>query len=413
MVEERGFLICLVSILVLCFAGFSPVLSALEIRYSTRITEEVYKPLRIDIDDQGRIYVSDPYRHRVVLFDGQGGFLWRLENVLGPLGVAVDARGRLFVGTDGRVEVFDSRGQYLFSLGSGDGEFTQPNDMAISPDGRIYVVDSQEDRIKVYDLGGRYLFSFGSPGSDNGQFRFPAGIAVDRMRGEVIVTDQMNARIQVFDLEGEWLRSFGEYTYSTDGGQTWVYEGTHTRPQGVAVDSYGRIYVVDAYQNRVQVVDHEGQFRAFIGGYGEQAGHFRLPMDAVVDETGGQVKLLVTSMETGAVEVFSSPVTAIDEQESGHPLPETFRLHQNYPNPFNSETVIQFELVSECEVKVSVTNLLGQQIQVLIDDRMKAGTHQVRWDGRDSNGLAVTSGIYFYEVQVGTSEGSGRMVLIR
>jgi hypothetical protein len=72
-------------------------------------------------------------------------------------------------------------------------------------------------------------------------------------------------------------------------------------------------------------------------------------------------------------------------------VPSLYRLYQNYPNPFNPSTTIEFELPSSGKVILKVFNLLGQEVKTLVARELRAGRHQVRFDG---NGLA--SGVYFY-----------------
>jgi flagellar hook assembly protein FlgD len=90
-----------------------------------------------------------------------------------------------------------------------------------------------------------------------------------------------------------------------------------------------------------------------------------------------------------------------------------FWVQQNYPNPFNGTTVITFGLESERYVRISVTNILGQEVAVLSDGIRGTGIHQTSWTGIDTNGRPVTSGLYFYNVDAGGTTRSGRMMLIR
>ena len=86
----------------------------------------------------------------------------------------------------------------------------------------------------------------------------------------------------------------------------------------------------------------------------------------------------------------------------------TFKLEQNYPNPFNPVTTINFELPSTGLVKLSVYNLLGEEIKTLINSVMEEGMHTVKFDGEDLN-----SGIYFYRLESGEYIQSRKMVVIK
>ena len=94
-------------------------------------------------------------------------------------------------------------------------------------------------------------------------------------------------------------------------------------------------------------------------------------------------------------------------------LPQAFALFQNYPNPFNAPTVIRYRLPEASEVRLSVYNLLGQEVRRLVDGEMEAGTHSVLWDGRDEHGKPVGSGIYLYRLKVGEIVRTRKALLLR
>jgi hypothetical protein len=94
-------------------------------------------------------------------------------------------------------------------------------------------------------------------------------------------------------------------------------------------------------------------------------------------------------------------------------IPETYALEQNYPNPFNAGTVISFALPEASHVKVSVFNVLGQTVRVLADEEMAAGMQRVSWDGRDDNGSAAASGVYFYRITANRFTDTKKMTLLK
>jgi hypothetical protein len=79
--------------------------------------------------------------------------------------------------------------------------------------------------------------------------------------------------------------------------------------------------------------------------------------------------------------------------------PQTFTLFQNYPNPFNPSTRIEYALPVESSVTIKVYNILGQEVATLVNEQQLGGQHIVEWNGRSSNGLAMSSGVYFYRVE--------------
>ncbi|MCD6594445.1 T9SS type A sorting domain-containing protein [bacterium] len=98
---------------------------------------------------------------------------------------------------------------------------------------------------------------------------------------------------------------------------------------------------------------------------------------------------------------------------SGGALPKMLALHQNNPNPFNPVTDITFDLPKDSDVKLEVFNMLGQRISSLIDGDIAAGTHSVRWNGKDSNDKDAATGVYFYKLTTDGQTLTRKMILLR
>ncbi len=94
-------------------------------------------------------------------------------------------------------------------------------------------------------------------------------------------------------------------------------------------------------------------------------------------------------------------------------LPQEFSLSQNYPNPFNPTTVIRYALPENQYVSLKVYNLLGQVVTTLVDEQKAAGYYQVRWNGKNSSGRDVASGVYFYCIKAGSFVETKKLVLLR
>lgn len=95
------------------------------------------------------------------------------------------------------------------------------------------------------------------------------------------------------------------------------------------------------------------------------------------------------------------------------PLPTEYALHQNQPNPFNPETSIQFDLPEATDVTLTVYDLLGRELTLLVDASRSAGVHRVAWDGRNSAGAAVATGVYIYHLQAGDFTSTKKLLLMR
>lgn len=119
----------------------------------------------------------------------------------------------------------------------------------------------------------------------------------------------------------------------------------------------------------------------------------------------GQLAFDETNPDFEAVSIALSGVVST--------LPTEFALAQNYPNPFNPTTEINFDLPKNAHVELNVFNILGQSVTTLVSGEMPAGSHQVSWNGTDSDGGSVASGIYFYRISAGDYSSSKKMMLLK
>lgn len=101
------------------------------------------------------------------------------------------------------------------------------------------------------------------------------------------------------------------------------------------------------------------------------------------------------------------------EEEKSQALPKSFSLSQNYPNPFNPLTTIEYALPQDCQVKITIYNILGQKVKTLVDDYQTAGYKSVLWDGKDSQGNEIASGIYFYRIRSANFADVKKMVVTK
>lgn len=187
-----------------------------------------------------------------------------------PGGLAVASNGRVYVAdqTNRRVQVFDKQGKFLSKwgkYGTAAGEFGGnvhpssrvggPQFVALDREGNVFTTEGSVGRVQQFTAEGKYLLSWGDnqdkPGSFGGAFsgfkdrkgslQGPVGICVDA-RGNVWVS-AVSGRIQQFTAAGKYLRGFGE----AGTGPVQFYA-----PHALAFDSQGHLYVVDAFNHRIQ-----------------------------------------------------------------------------------------------------------------------------------------------------------------
>ncbi len=107
-----------------------------------------------------------------------------------------------------------------------------------------------------------------------------------------------------------------------------------------------------------------------------------------------------------------APETAVLEERAAA-VPGAFLLEQNNPNPFNSSTVIRFVLPMSGEVELLVYNLVGQRVATLIEGVREAGAYAVQWDGHNTSGQSLASGVYLYRLQSNERVESRKLLLLK
>lgn len=103
----------------------------------------------------------------------------------------------------------------------------------------------------------------------------------------------------------------------------------------------------------------------------------------------------------------------VSVQNNTEVIPESFVLHQNYPNPFNPTTMIMYELPNHSKVVLRIFDTLGQLVATLNDTYQTGGVHYVEWDGRNSLGTRVNSGVYIYTLQTSFGFISKKMMVVK
>ena len=104
------------------------------------------------------------------------------------------------------------------------------------------------------------------------------------------------------------------------------------------------------------------------------------------------------------------PITAVEDELF---KPNSFALHNNFPNPFNPSTKITFDIPNTSNVRLDIFNSLGEYIITLVNQNYSPGKYVTVWNGRNSSGNQVNSGVYIYRLTTNNFTKSKRMVLLK
>jgi sugar lactone lactonase YvrE len=217
----------------------------------------------VDVDRAGNIWVAERCGANtcaaktdapILKFDPSGKLLasFGAGMFVFPHGISVDPDGSIWItdgqGRDGKgqqVFKFSPDGKVLMTLGkagvAGDGPdtFNQPSDVAIAPNGDIFVADGHggntNARIVKFSKDGKFIKTWGKKGSAPGEFDVPHTLAFDS-RGRLFVGDRSNNRIQIFDQDGNFLEQWPQFG----------------RPSGVFIDKNDILYVADSESNAMR-----------------------------------------------------------------------------------------------------------------------------------------------------------------
>ena len=238
-------------------------------------------PRSIDLDPQGRVFVTDEYLNRISIFDGEGAFRYqwgrsgsREGELNGPSGIAFDSSGGVWVvdSLNHRVQKFDIIGGFQSGFGqqgSGEGDLENPWGICIDREDNIYVADWGNNRVQKFSPDGELLVKFECSNNGVGGLKGPSGVAVDS-DGDVYVTDWGNHRVQIYAADGQYITALvGDAQQPSPWTQTYIDanpeyikarrradlepEWRFRRPVAVNVDANDRIIVLESYRHRLQI----------------------------------------------------------------------------------------------------------------------------------------------------------------
>jgi DNA-binding beta-propeller fold protein YncE len=244
------------------------------------------RPRAIAADDHDRLFIAD-MTDRIQVFSTDGAFLhhWRLPafNVDGPTGVSIDNAGNVMVADTHfyRILIFTPDGEPVATIGgvqgAEPGQFGYVREVVQDASGYLITCEyGWADRIQVLDPDHRFVAHWGQYGTEPGQFRRPESLALDG-QGRLFVADSCNHRIQVFETNGKLLGVWG--------GQGAAL-GQLSYPYDIAFGGDGNLYVCEWGNHRVQKFTPDGKSLGAWGRAGRDRGQLNFPWALAVDQHG-------------------------------------------------------------------------------------------------------------------------------
>jgi sugar lactone lactonase YvrE len=425
----------------------------------------------------GKLFVADIANHRVLRWGsvdslvtgqpaeavlGQPDFTSNTKRVTQdgmdfPTAVAIDAQGRLYVSDalNNRVLRYDSASAKP-SGANADGVLGQP-DFTSKTDtvsrsgmnyvrglhadvaGRLWVSDQRNNRVLRFDnasarpngadadgvLGQPDFLSNVGDTSQNGMSQ-PRGLVLDD-QGRLWVAELFNNRVTRFDNASAKPNGanadgvLGQPNFTTAIPATTA--SGMSRVSGVAMDQSGRLYVGDTNNNRILWFNNAatrpngaaadgvlGQPDFTTAAAATTQNGMRGPWGSWVDRVRNT--LWVCDTDNNRVLRFTA-TTPLSGIKMANGVPTRFALGQNYPNPFNPVTTVEFSIVNPQYTILTVFDILGREVAVLVNEMKQPGTYTVHWDGRGEDGGVVTSGVYVYRLKAGEFVQTKKMILLR
>lgn len=238
----------------------------------------------------GKIAVSDSANRKFQVFGRDGRVMGESRSTAAakqgsktnggifskPSSLAIDTRGRIYAAdsSDQYVRVFDGQGSFIREFINKHGKDGGILGLLCDNAGNLYLSDPDNGCVHVYSADtGTWMRKIGNKGSGDGQLQLPQGIALDRF-GNLFIVDYGTSKISCFNKAGMFQRSWG-------GKGTG--RGEFNVPRGIAIDKVDRVYVADSLNHRVQVFSAGGDYLYSFGGRGTEAGRFMGPSDLSID----------------------------------------------------------------------------------------------------------------------------------
>jgi Secretion system C-terminal sorting domain/Abnormal spindle-like microcephaly-assoc'd, ASPM-SPD-2-Hydin len=195
-----------------------------------------------------------------------------------------------------------------------------------------------------------------------------------------------------------WTKFFGA-SYIRDAGLLGDISGDSIAEVLYATQQPGRVFVLNG-ENGNELFQYE---------FGTNIGQRADRVNALNSIDDNSTNEFVAGCRDGRIKCFDGgPGVVIGIISSNTEIPESFALHQNYPNPFNPATNIKFDIPTQSFVKLSVFDILGREVEILVNSELLPGVYNADW-----NASSFASGVYFFRMEAGEFTDVNKMVLVK
>ena len=398
---------------------------------------EIFGPYGIALDGLGNTYFVDQGNQRIRKINASGtistiagtgvagynGDTVAINSELNnPTGVAADARGNVYIADYGnnRVRKIDTAGRISTIAGTGIARFwgdngyadtamlNGPSAVAVDKNGNIYIADKANQRVRKIDINGIITTIAGTGLAGYNGDNFPSGTMADLsnpiavttdIKGNVYIVDENNNRVRKVDTFNRISTVFGDGTlgFSPDG--LLAVNSSLYRPNGVAVDSLGNIYVADEFNYRIRRADYNSNTVITLAGNGTSGfnGDTAAAINCEIRDCKG------IAVDQGGNVYFSdwsnNRVNYITSTVSVKNVYQSISQVSVYPNPNNGSFTINITSQDNELAHIVVTNVLGQTVK-----EINAATNKSQ-----SVDLNAAAGVYFITATTANGMWNGKL----
>ena len=227
--------------------------------------------------------------------------------------------------------------------------------------------------------------------------------------GEITLTSDVSARVALRDLslkdKANTLSINGMDLYfglELSDGARLSYSLPPKPPMGAFDARFSGDWIYPVESNIIEVMHNQEPLRV----------DYNIKLEGqwiLVNTETDQIYELTGS--NGPIYIQPAETFRLDKMESA--IPREFSLSQNFPNPFNPVTAIHYDIPTVSLTKLVVYDISGKLVKVLVSKSYPAGSYSIVWDGKDQAGQLVSSGVYFYSIEVDQFLDIKKMLLVK